>query len=60
MPKIDIERLVAEADAGEDVGACTECGEFAYGVEPDAENYLCEACGAHAVTGVETLLIGSV
>jgi len=59
MVKIDIQRLMAEADAGENVGACTECGEVAYGVEPDAEKYRCEACGAHAVTGVETLLIGS-
>jgi hypothetical protein len=60
MSKIDIERLLAEADAGEYVGACTECGEFAYGVEPDAKDYRCEACGTYAVTGVETLLIGSV
>lgn len=59
MAKIDITRLMAEADAGEYVGACKECGEFAYGVEPDAEGYRCEACGAHAVTGAETLLIGA-
>lgn len=38
-------------------GVCLTCGEDADGVEPDAEGYECEACGAHSVCGWEQLLI---
>lgn len=38
-------------------GFCLECGEEAEGVEPDAEGYECEACGAEAVYGAEQILI---
>jgi hypothetical protein len=38
-------------------GFCIECGDEAYGVEPDARHYRCESCGALAVFGVEELLI---
>jgi hypothetical protein len=33
------------------------CGEMAHGVEPDAEGYECESCGASKVYGAEELLI---
>ena len=38
-------------------GFCVECGDEAYGVEPDARRYECESCGARAVYGAEELLI---
>jgi len=38
-------------------GFCTACGAEAAGVEPDAEGYKCESCGAHAVCGAEDLFI---
>jgi len=38
-------------------GFCTDCGAEADGVEPDAEGYECESCGAHAVCGAEDLFI---
>lgn len=38
-------------------GFCTACGAEADGVEPDARNYDCEACGAPAVYGASELLI---
>lgn len=38
-------------------GFCIECGEPAYGVEPDARGYECENCGRNAVYGAEELLI---
>lgn len=41
-------------------GLCIECGDQAYGVEPDARRYRCESCGANAVYGVEELLIRGV
>ncbi len=38
-------------------GFCTACGAAAYGVEPDAREYECEACGACAVYGAEELVL---
>lgn len=38
-------------------GFCLECGEEAEGVEPDARNYECEACGANRVFGAEEIFI---
>jgi hypothetical protein len=38
-------------------GICILCGIETEGVEPDARNYHCEACGADQVFGVEELLI---
>lgn len=39
-------------------GACLKCGEVQYGgVEPDAEKYVCEACGEDEVYGLEQLLL---
>jgi DNA-directed RNA polymerase subunit RPC12/RpoP len=38
-------------------GFCIECGDEAYGVEPDARGYRCESCGAKAVYGAEELLL---
>ena len=55
--KIDIDRII-EAIAEDDYrGFCTACGEEAYGVEPDARGYTCEACGEPKVYGAEELLI---
>ena len=31
-------------DCGE--GFCLNCGEQAFGIEPDARNYTCDECGA--------------
>ena len=56
--------LVTEADYAElsenHGGFCVECGDRAYGVEPDARRYRCEACGAPAVFGAEELLIRGI
>lgn len=38
-------------------GFCLVCGNEASGVEPDAENYECESCGAEQVFGADQLLI---
>jgi Zn finger protein HypA/HybF involved in hydrogenase expression len=44
--------------AVEDLGGwCISCGEEAYGVEPDAREYKCEACGKRQVYGAEELLL---
>lgn len=41
-------------------GFCLTCGSEAYGVEPDARYYECEACGARAVFGAEELLMSGI
>ena len=38
-------------------GFCTNCGAEAYGVEPDACGYKCEACGALDVYGAEEIIL---
>ncbi len=56
--KISFEQLrEAMEDGDESCGFCTECGEQAYGVEPDARKYKCESCGANAVYGAEELML---
>lgn len=39
----------------ENPGTCVACGEQQDGCEPDAEGYICEACGEPAVCGDESL-----
>lgn len=39
------------------LGYCLDCGEEASGVEPDAERYKCQICGAMQVFGAEQLLL---
>ncbi len=41
----------------DDPGICLICGQEAGGVEPDAENYKCESCGAEQVFGSDQLLL---
>lgn len=60
MANISQEEIIEAIEADEYLGFCTECGEQAEGVEPDAEGYECECCGAHAVYGAEQLLIMGV
>ena len=42
-------------------GICLACEELQDGVEPDAEGYECESCGAFEVMGIEeALLMGEI
>jgi hypothetical protein len=41
----------------DNVGICRECQAEREQTEPDAENYLCEECGQHAVDGVMNWLM---
>jgi len=52
-----IERRMTSLD---NPGFCLACGAECDGVEPDARNYECEACGAKQVFGAEELLLGIV
>jgi len=53
----EIEEMLRESMFGTDLdGVCCSCGNTQYGVEPDAEGYKCEDCGAMAVCGPHTLM----
>jgi len=54
---IDTEVLIRLIQEDDNLGLCTACGEEASQVEPDAEGYKCESCGAHKVSGAELLLV---
>lgn len=60
-PTVTLDRVLelceSNLSALDDPGLCIACGAEAYGVEPDARKYKCEACGAHAVYGAEELLL---
>ena len=49
-----VERRMTELD---NPGFCLICGCENEGVEPDACNYTCEACGAEQVFGAEELML---
>ena len=52
--------VIEMVEEDNDSGICTACYEVAYGVEPDAEGYQCESCGALAVCGAEQFLLTHV
>lgn len=53
----DADWVIAACAADDNGGWCVECGEEAYGVEPDARGHECEACGKRGVYGAEELLV---
>lgn len=55
-PKVTRRRIVRAVQADDNLGFCVKCGEEAYGVEPDASRYVCEACGERGVYGAQELL----
>lgn len=54
---ISIQEIMDAIESDSYCGFCKACGEQAFNVEPDAENYVCESCGKHEVYGAEQLLI---
>ena len=50
------DRIIAAVEANDCLGFCIACGDEAFSVEPDAENYECESCGECQVFGAEQLL----
>jgi hypothetical protein len=55
--EVILEACDRHATSLDDPGFCLICGNEASGVEPDAQNYTCETCGAEQVFGAEELLI---
>ena len=60
-PSITIERINAAVEESMfglgNPGFCTACGDDADGVEPDACEYKCQACGEMKVYGAEELMM---
>ena len=52
---ITLDRVMEAVEADDSIGFCIECGAEAWGCEPDARKYECEACGEKAVYGAEEL-----
>ena len=51
-------RVLGALHSGEGTeGFCIRCGSETDGVEPDAEKYECDNCGAMQVYGAEQLLL---
>jgi len=44
--------MIAVCDRDDNTGFCKACGKEVSGVEPDARNYECDACGKHQVFGL--------
>jgi hypothetical protein len=57
---INTERLIEMVSGDENAGFCLACHEEAYGIEPDARRYRCEACGERKVYGAEELILMGV
>ena len=58
LSKIDLDEVTEAVEEDDNSGFCTACGEQVYGVEPDACEYDCEACGEKGtVYGAQELLI---
>jgi len=46
-----------ENQSEENLGVCQHCGAWNEGVDPDAEDYVCDECKREAVKGFDTLLM---
>lgn len=55
--RITVDQILAAVEADQCIGFCVACGEEHFGVEPDARNYPCDACGMRKVFGAEDLLL---
>ncbi len=55
--KVTLDQIMDAIREDDYRGFCIACGAEAFGVEPDAEKYICETCGKPCVFGAEQLLI---
>jgi len=53
---ITLDAVLNGVRSGDYCGFCVYCGKEAYGVEPDAREYVCENCDEPGVYGAEELL----
>jgi hypothetical protein len=53
---VTLDRVLEALEADDNLGYCLACGAEAYGVEPDAREYTCDACRESQVYGAQELL----
>lgn len=56
VAKVPLDRVMGAIEADDNIGFCIACGAEADGVEPDAREYKCEACGKPKVYGAQEFL----
>ena len=54
---LTLETILDAVKEDSNTGFCIACGADAWGVEPDAREYHCQACGEFKVYGAEELLL---
>ena len=57
MINIDFEEVFDSLARDLNEGFCINCGCSSMGVEPDAKEYRCDACGGFTLYGAEVLLL---
>lgn len=57
VPKLDLDKVIAACESGDNIGFCIACGAEVSGVEPDMCRGKCESCGEKKVFGAEELII---
>ena len=58
--RLDLDDVIDAVRQDDHLGFCTDCGQEAMGVEPDARKYECESCGERCVYGAQELLLEMV
>ena len=53
---VTLDQVLQAVESDDNLGFCLACGAEAYAVEPDAQGYTCETCGAPQVYGAQELL----
>lgn len=51
------DRIMDAVESDDYIGFCIKCGAEHYGIDPDAIEYSCEACGEESVYGAPELMI---
>lgn len=55
--RLTVGQVLGAVESDACIGFCVRCGTEHFGVEPDAREYLCDACGERKVYGAEDLLV---
>jgi len=60
MGRPTLDAVIQACEDDRNTGFCIECGEEAYGCEPDMQREKCHSCGSYAVYGGEQIIIAGL